>query len=334
MNIIAIDVGFSDVKARCTDRRLSFPAVEGRAMTAGPNYSMSANGRKVRMENEQYFTPIGETALAFQRQATGRRDGSWVLSDTWTRLLCGALGALLDGDCTVRLVTGLPVNDWATYHGPLSQHLCGRSLKFELWGKAPQTITIEAVKIPAQPFGALFSAMFDAYGHALNNEYTTGMGAVVDVGGHTTNIQTVDRLATVDDMSGSRPFGLLHALDAVAQDVNREFPRLEFTAHDVAVALETGKFRIAGREIGIGRFTDHHLAEFCFAIIHYINDTLARAGRLQWVILSGGGVHAVGDRLLNMLEPDFNVRLAREPRWANVEGYLAIGRRATRLSLW
>jgi len=333
--VIAVDVGFCTVKARHPDKRISFPSATGRPETGVAGYTMEGNGlMAVRLGDERFFTPVGQTALQHQRQAVGRRDGSWVLSDTWLRLLACALGQLLDeGTSAIRLVTGLPVDDWPVYHTALRDKLLATPISFQMRGKEPQKVKVEAVKIPSQPFGTLFSLMFDPFGNAIENEYM-GMGAIVDIGGHTTNILTVDRLTTVQDMSGSRPLGLLHALDVIAREINLRYPRLEFTAHDAAVALESGKFNVSGQEIQIDDFADHHLTEFCQAIVQYINDTLARADRLQWLVLSGGGVHAIGGKLQRMLQDEFNVSLASEPRWANVNGYLAIARRATKTNTW
>ena len=328
MNIqeIGIDVGFSSTKARSNGGRRIFPSVVGRAITGEAGYTFASNGLAVRMDNEEYYTPIGQTALTYQRQATGRRDGSWVMSDAWMRLLSGALGQSIDGDAAIRLVTGLPVDDWATYHA---------LLKEKMRGQDEQAIEIENTKIPAQPFGALFSVMFDAFGHALDNEYTSAMGAVVDVGGHTTNVQAIDHLTTVDAMSGSRPLGLLHALDAATGDINRAWPRIGYTAHDTANALERGNFYAGGERQDIHLYTDRHLVEFVTAIVEYVDEKLPLADRVRWLLLTGGGVEAIGDLLKEQLGERFgNVVLADDPRWANVEGYLRLARRATREGLW
>lgn len=337
MNIqeIGIDVGFSSTKARFNGGRRIFPSVVGRAITGEAGYTFASNGLAVRMGDEEYFTPIGNTALVYQRQATGRRDGSWVMSDAWMRLLCGALGQAITGDAAIRLVTGLPVDDWPTYHTSLKEKLDGSALRFQMKGHDEQAIEIKSIKIPAQPFGALFSVMFDAFGHSLDNEYTSTMGAVVDVGGHTTNVQTIDQLTTVGTMSGSRPLGLLHALDAATGDINHAWPRIGYTAHDTAEALICGNFNAGGEWQDIHRYTGRHLAEFVTAIVEYVDSIIPLADRIRWLLLTGGGVEAIGGLLKEQLSMRFgNVVLADDPRWANVEGYLRLARRATREGLW
>jgi hypothetical protein len=196
-------------------------------------------------------------------------------------------------------------------------------------------VRIESVKVPSQPFGALFSVMFDAFGHSQANEYTRSFGAVVDVGGHTTNIQAIDAMATVDDMSGSRPLGLLHPLYDATKEINAAFPRLGFTAHDTAEALADGYFYAQGERQDIADYTAHHLEQFATSIVEYVDNTLALSGRIRWLLLTGGGVNAIGEQLQERLSKNFgNVRIAESPRWANVEGYLRLARRATREGLW
>ena len=337
---IGIDVGFSGVKWMLSGKRGSFTSVVGRAETGTAGYNFGGNGLAVRFQDEEYFSPIGRTALVRGRQAGGRRDGSWVLGGKWLRLLCAALGQAVENDATVRLVTGLPVDDWGSFAEPLKARLVGETLTFQLKGKAEQSVTIESVMVPSQPFGTLFSVMTNSDGYIQDNEYTTGFGAVADVGGHTTNVQTIDSTdnmaSSVDGMSASRPFGLLHALDGVRDRINATFTRLEFTTHDVASALQHGgTFNAGGDAHSIWSYAASDLDAFTSNIVSFVNDTIPRSSRVDWLLLTGGGVLAVGGQLQERLGKSFGrVVLVDDPRWANVRGYLAIARRATREGLW
>ena len=333
---IGIDVGFSGVKWMKGGGRGSFVSVVGRAETGTVGYSFGGNGLAVRFQDEQYFSPVGKTALVRGRQAGGRRDGSWVLGGKWKRLLAAALGQAVENDATVRLVTGLPVDDWGSFADPLKERLVGETFTFQLKGQQEQSVTIESVMVPSQPFGTLFSVMTNSDGYIQDNEYTTGFGAVADVGGHTTNVQVIDAMASVDGMSASRPFGLLHALDGVRDRINATFTRLEFTTHDVASALQHGGTFNAGGEVhSIQPYAASDLDAFTSDIVSFVNDTIPRSSRVDWLLLTGGGVLAVGGQLQGRLRKSFGrVVLVDDPRWANVRGYLAIARRATREGLW
>ena len=337
IKLYPVDVGYSALKTINVDnsQRVSFPSVVGRSITGAGSYSFSENGLAIRLGDEKNFTPLGIEALETQRQATGQRDAGWVRRDEWLRLFLAGAGQVIDGDETVNVVTGLPVADHERYKGALKERLEGKSFTFQLRDRDEQTVTINNVLVPSQPYGTLFTAAFDAYGHSKDSKYSTGFGGILDTGGHTVNLLAVRAMTAVQNMTGSRPFGLLHALEPAAEEINAEFTRLGYTPHDVAKAMERGYIVAKGEQYQIDQYTDHHLREFTNAIVTFVNRTFARAGRLEWLLLSGGGVLAIDDYLVEALSADFgNVKLVDDPRWANVRGYRSIGRRADKNGGW
>ena len=146
MKIVAVDVGFSDVKYK-NSKRGKFPSVVGTPIIeVTDDLATDGDERAVRFDEHKPFIPVGETAIDQSQYTSGSRDPEWVLRDEWYTLMVAALGAMFDGPYDeIGLVTGLPVSDWKDYHDPLKERLNGMSIYFQMKGRAPQDIFIKGI---------------------------------------------------------------------------------------------------------------------------------------------------------------------------------------------
>jgi PRTRC genetic system protein D len=327
VNLTAIDVGFNAVKCLATnDRRGHFPSVIGTPIPAsGFSIDQAKKARMTVTIGDQVW-PVGETALRQSAYAAGRRDPGWVVTDTWEVLLCGAFSELHRSTVTTKVVTGLPLQDWARWADPLRDVLVGAHT-FTRNGGRQQTVTVADALVITQPYGSLLDAAMNDAGTILNNPFATGTVAIADIGGRTMNLLVTDALDEIGQWTQGDGLGLLKALDAIARDIRDSQPGIAPKAHEVAQWLADGFFNYRGERVDIAPFAEPHLAPVVEVILNRMSESWPEPGRYAAVLLTGGGAAAVGRALKSRMRGVYpNVIIAPNPTFGNVRGYLKLAR--------
>lgn len=323
--LTAVDVGFDSVKARATNgRNTMFPSVIGTPIMES-GFSMARKARMtIEMGNECY--PVGTTALNQSQYTTGRRDPGWVTSKAWHILFCAALSELHKSTVATSVVSGLPLEDWATWSDQLCKRILGEHT-FRRNGGNWQTVTIKDAVCITQPYGSLLDQAMSDTGAILHNDFATGVVAVADIGGLTLNLLTTDALEEVGRWTVGDGLGLLKALDAIARDIRADCPNFAPKAHEVAEWLATGHFDYNSEQHDIGAYADNHLAPLVDMVLNRFSEAWPEPGRFNAVLLTGGGSLALGPSLKARMDGTYpNVTIARDAQKSNSKGYLKLAR--------
>jgi len=322
-NIIAVDVGYSAVKglAGGTERVL-FPSVVGTPVPES-RFSIKRNQRALAVTGNGHYVPVGDTALLQSRYVAGRKDPEWVLGAEWMTLFQCALSELISTPyARVNLVTGLPIGDWNTYADRLHARLAKQTFAFQRIGREKQRVEIEQVIIVTQPYGALLDMALDSRGAIIDNDWANRRIGIVDIGGNTLNLLTVQAFEEVTQLTTSDTFGLLRALDGVRDSLKANFTRFDPDTHEVSEWLVRGMFRQGGKEHDLWPYAEPFLTPLIDLLLTKIYDVWPEAGRFDSLLLSGGGAAILGQKLQERMRSEFaNVTIATDPRWANTRGY-------------
>ena len=270
--------------------------------------------------------PVGETALKQSAYAVGRRDAGWVVTEPWEVLFCAALSELHKGTTATKVVTGLPLEDWATWAAKLREAIIGEHT-FRRNGGRWQTITVEDAVIITQPYGSLLDQAMSDAGRILSNPFSTGVVAIADLGGNTLNLLVTDALEEIGQWTQGDGLGLLKALDAIARDIHTAFPGIQPKAREVAQWLARGTFPYTDEEHDITPYAQPHLEPLVQMVLNRFSEAWPEPGRYGAVLLTGGGSLALGPSLkarMNGVYP--NVTIAPDAHFANCRGYLKLAR--------
>lgn len=328
MNLSAVDVGFNSVKALASNgRHVVFPSVVGteRRETFSLEEVKRA-GLTLTMGNGRTWS-VGRTALERAAYSAGRRDPGWVRSEPYRVLVCAALSELHKGTTRTKIVSGLPLEDWAAYHEALSGVLVGDH-RFRREGGNWQTVTVDEALVVTQPYGSLLDKALSPRGRILDNVFATATVAIADLGGNTLNLLVADALEEVGQWTQGDGLGLLRALDAIARDVHADCPGISPRAREVSGWLAAGVFPYKGEERKIGPYADRHLEPLVELVLNRLSEVWSEPGRYSAVLLTGGGAEALGGALKGRMNGLYaNVGIARDAVFANVRGYLKLARK-------
>lgn len=327
MALTAVDVGYNAVKALSDNgRRCVFPSVVGTPSRQTFSIEQAKRAKMTIMLEDGQSWPVGETALRQSAYTSGRRDPVWVLSIAWRILLYAAFSELHQASVSTRVVTGLPLEDWHAWSGKLQDRLIGPH-KFKRNGGAWQTVMVEDAFVITQAYGALLDQAMSETGRILNNPFSTGMVAVVDLGGNTLNLLVADNLEEIGQWTQGDGLGLLKALDQVARDIHAAYPGIRPKAREVAQWLAAGAFMAGDKSVDIVPFSKPHLDPLAEMVVNRLSEAWSEPGRFSAVLLTGGGSLALGSTLKAKMAGTYpNVTVAQDAQFSNVWGYLKLAR--------
>ena len=95
----------------------------------------------------------------------------------------------------MRIVTGLPVSFYADKDGVREKLLGEHRVQRE--GRSAQVLKVTDCRVIPQPFGSLLSLALDNQGRIVDNGLATGVVGVIDIGGKTANLLSVNRLSEI-----------------------------------------------------------------------------------------------------------------------------------------
>jgi hypothetical protein len=218
----------------------------------------------------------------------------------------------------LRIVTGLPVafyDDKATLRNLLlGEHRPQRQ------DRSAQLFRVVECRVIPQPFGCLLAEALDDRGNVVNGIYMTGTCGVIDCGGKTTNLLSVDRLSEVARESASVNVGAWEAVRAVKDWLNARYPdRAEkIRDHQVIDAIITKGLKNKGQPVDLAPVLDDILAPMAEQVISEATQLWGAGGALDAILVSGGGALLLGRYIQQAFE---HARVVTEPVFANALGY-------------
>jgi PRTRC genetic system protein D len=311
---IGLDIGYSATKAALAKRRVTFPSVVGTPDKAGFSFSEDSAGIIL---TEPAHVSIGEGAVNQSRFLKRREDRAWIESEEYYHLALAALTELTKATgAELRIVTGLPVafyNDKAVLRDILlGEHRATRE------GRRGQLFKVTDCRVIPQPFGALLAEALDNRGNVADKELATGNVGVIDVGGKTTNLLSVDGLSEIGRETASVSTGAWDVVRAVRGWLADHCPDLDLRDHQVVDKIIARQVNYYGESQDLGPVVDATLEPMAEQVIAQATQLWNGGAGLDAILVSGGGALLLGPAIQSHFR---HARVVEEPVFANAIGY-------------
>jgi len=322
---IGLDIGYSRTKVVGDRGRVDFPSVTGTPDTA----RFSLNGAQDDMIlTYPYHVQVGESAIVQSRHSMRREDRDWIEGEEYHALMLTAFSELTTATwADLIVVSGLPIQYFDRDKGVLEARLLGEHT-LERKGQRRQTLTVKRAVILPQGLGALCSVCLDTKGNIARRDLAEGRVGLIDVGGKTCNLLSVNRLAEVGRETASVNAGAWDVVRAVQRWLADNCPDLELRDHEIVDAIKSRGTRYKGKPVALGAVIDSAVVPLADQIIAQATQLWNGAGALDVIFIAGGGAHLVGSYVLRHF--DHAQVVDGDPVYANAEGYYRFAQRLAR----
>jgi plasmid segregation protein ParM len=316
---VGLDIGYSAVKAVSGTRRVNFPSAVGTPDKA--RFSLNSDTAIVLVEPDH--VQVGEGAIAQSRFLHRREDRRWVESDQWYTLFLAAMTELTSAKrAELRIVTGLPVAFYSDKAAIRERLLGGHRAQRE--GRNAQALTVTDVRVIPQPFGALLAATLDDRGRVADRDLATGTVGILDVGGKTTNLLSVNRLSEIGRETASVSVGAWDAVRGLRSWLDDKCPDLDLRDHQVIDAIIAHQVKYYGELVDLGGAVDDILEPLAEQVIAEATQLWNGAAGLDAILVSGGGALLLGPYVKRHFR---HARIVEEPVVANALGFWRFAQR-------
>ncbi len=340
--IIAGDLGFNSTKIVSGSTKYMFASVIGQPTNLLTSFSaeFGRNGHhgdsSFVLEVEEQPRLIGSQVYRLSELEPQRHEApDWIFSDTYRYLLTGALLLAGRGSFQVQFVTGLPLAYYRRQRDALKQLLLSTHTGkiIDEPDRQSQSVTIVQAGIIPQGLGVFFCKALKPGGELAGDEWAEGRYAVIDGGGGTFNLATVDRLDMVETESENRSLevGGNRVIAQIRQQLLARYPnrRKSIRAGVIEQAIQQrSRLGSKGFEGDLRRAIDQALDFHYEPIITAARSMWRDGSDLDGIILGGGGSLLFADRLLE----DFGSKAIpatdelADLVYANAIGYYRLGR--------
>lgn len=319
-----LDVGYSATKLVSGERRVSFPSAVGTPDKA--RFSVNgAAGSIILVEPDN--VAVGEGAVRQSRFLHRREDRAWIESPEWYALALAAFSEVTTATrVEMRVVTGLPVSFYDDREALKARLLGGHRLQRE--SRHSQTVEVTDVRVIPQPFGALLAATLDDRGRIVDDDLATGAVGVIDVGGKTTNLLSVNRLSEIGTETASVNVGAWEAVRALRTWLATHCPGLEDVRdHDLVAAMVARQVRFYGEPVDLSAVVEDILEPLAGQVLAEATQLWNGGAALDAVLVAGGGALLIGPFVQRHFR---HARVVADPVYANAVGYWRFAERLAR----
>lgn len=317
-----IDIGYSHVKAISGNRRATFPSISGT-----PNetrFSLGEDNHTIILNTSGGNWMIGQGAVEQSRFAARLEDRKWILSDEYYRLMLAAFTELTTATGPeLRIVTGLPVAFYQEDRGNLQSRFLGEHT-INRAGRGGQRVRVTECRVIPQPFGALLSVALNNAGAVIDTELAGGTVGVIDIGGKTTNLLSVNRLAEVSKETISVNLGAWDIVRAIREYLSTNYPDRDLRDHQIIDAIISRKMKYYGQPIDLTAVVNDTLQPMARQIIAQATQLWNGGAGLDAVLVAGGGAHLFGEAIKSHFK---HARIVDSPVYANATGYWKLAQR-------
>jgi len=319
-----IDIGYSDVKAKTGNRRATFPSVSGTPDKS--RFSLDNGNKDIILNTPTGAWMVGQGAVEQSRFAARLEDRKWILSDEYYRLMLAAFTELTTATGPeLRIVTGLPVAFYAEDTPLLKERFLGEHTA-NREGRNAQRFKVVDCRVIPQPFGALLSVALNNAGAVVDNDLTGSVG-VIDIGGKTTNLLSVNRLKETKKETISVNLGAWDIVRAIRDYLSENYPDRDLRDHQIINAIITRKMKYYGETVDLTSVVEDTLQPMARQIIAQATQLWNGGAGLDAVLVAGGGAHLFGAAIKAHFK---HARLIDNPVFANVTGYWKLAQRVAK----
>lgn len=327
MMFAGIDLGYNAVKAVGDKARCAFPSAVGTPDRA--RFSLKGNGAGaiagaiVLLEPEHVL--VGEEAVTQSRFLTRREDRRWIESGEWYSLFLAALTELTPATVAdVALVTGLPVAFYDDKDA-VAARLVGEH-RPQREGRRAQVLRVTQARVIPQPFGSLLAAVLDDRGGIADQTLAKSAVGIIDVGGKTCNLLSVNRLSEIGRETASVNVGGWDLVRGVRQWLSQHYPGLDdLRDHALAGAIQARELRYYGEPVSdFPAVVEAQAADLAGQVIAEASHLWNGGATLDAVLVTGGGALLLGEAIRKHWK---HARIVSDPVNANAIGYWKLAKR-------
>ncbi len=320
---LGLDVGYSHTKAVAGDRRAAFPSAVGTPDKA--RFSLNGHADTIMLLEPEH-AQIGAGAIEQSRFVRRREDRKWIESAEWRLLFLAAVSEVTSAKrAELRIVTGLPVAYYTDKQAVRDRLLGTHRLQRE--GRHAQTVDVVDARIVPQPFGALLCACLNDRGVITDQELATGSVGVIDCGGKTTNLLSVNRLAEIGRETASVNVGAWDAVRGLRRWLDGHCPDLDLRDHQVTEALITRSVKYYGEPVDLAQPVADILEPLAEQVLAEATQLWNGAAALDAILVSGGGALLLGPYIGQHFR---HARVVSDPVYANALGFWRFAQRVAR----
>jgi hypothetical protein len=312
---IGLDLGYSEVKAKAKRRQARFASCVGSPDKA--RFAFPGDSTGITLTSPAYVL-VGEEAVIQSRFINRREDRSWIESDEYYHLALAALTELTTAKVVeLRIVTGLPV---AYYDDKpiLRDLLMGEHRATREGRDHAQLFKVTDCRVIPQPFGCLLAEALDDRGNVADDALALGNVGVIDVGGKTTNLLSVNRLREVGRETASVSTGAWDVVRAVRHWLTTN-TALDPRDHQIVDHLTgTRPLKEEGQPLDLSPVIDAALGPMGEQVIAQATQLWNGGAALDAILVSGGGALLLGPAIKAHFR---HARVVSDPVFANAIGY-------------
>ena len=314
---VGIDGGYSGFKATNGTTTTYLPSAVGTVNRA--RFSLDGQADIILDMAGKGEKMVGEVAIRQSRFLARKEDRDWINSDEYLYLMGATFSELTTASrVDLHVVTGLPVAFYERDKKTLQERFLGEHRVLRE-GRTTQVFRVKECRVIPQPFGTIFTRAIDEKGKIQNNEFATGHIGVIDVGGKTTNLLSVNRLEEISDITASVNKGAWDAVRAFRSFAETEYPGLEdLKDHQVIEAIVSREQQYYNEVLNLSPIVDEILAPLAEAIISEAGNLWNGGALLNAILITGGGALLVGHYIKQRFR---HAIIVDDPVYANALGY-------------
>lgn len=311
---VGLDVGYSSTKVRHKGGAFQVPSIVG---TDEEWFSVTDEKEKVEIDGERLL--VGQAAINQSQIVQRREDRMWIKSPMYKRLLVYALvRAFLESDTSdteLCVVSGLPMAFFNRDAETLKSIILGDHTA-KIKGREA-TVHVRNARIVPQPFGTVLDYALTDDGGIIAEHAEMRIG-VIDVGGKTTNILSVEKLAEFSREATSVNVGGWTVVKALTDLLQSEYPDIDDRASAIEKILVSKNFVYYGERIDATDLVKPLTMSAAEQISAEITQRWGSGAQFERVLITGGGSRLVGESLLDVLPQAI---IVSDPVTANSRGF-------------
>ncbi|MBN1921169.1 MAG: ParM/StbA family protein [Anaerolineae bacterium] len=318
-----IDIGYNATKAVTDRRRTTFPSAVGSPDRA--SFTLNGGNESAIVLLSPSHVLIGEEAVQQSRFLNRREDRRWIDSGEWLALFIAALTGLTSGSpVDVEVVTGLPVSFYSDKE-QVQQRLLGEH-RVQREGRRGQILRVVNARVIPQPFGSLLAEVLDERGQIQQRDLAQAAVGLIDIGGKTCNLLSVNRLSEIGRETTSVNIGGWNLVRAVRQWLAQHYPGLDdLRDHQLATAIQARTLHYYGEPVkDFPAVVNDLAADLARQILSEASHLWNGGATLDAILVTGGGALLLGEHIRRHWT---HARLVSEPVYGNAVGYWKFARR-------
>ena len=314
-----IDIGYHATKV-WADGGVSatIPSVIGTPDMPVTSFNTAMSDRHIvvqPIEQPQYL--VGESALRLSRITQRREDRGWIMEPEYGVLLMAALAIVAQNapSAEVFVTTGLPVSYYDSDAKELASVFNGEHIGRVNGEKCHYTVKAQ---VTTQGYGGFMDLLMNDHNTMQNERLLNSVVGIIDIGGHTTNIQTISNTESIRPQTVSFPLGGWDLVRAVNSEISQRYPDVDMRDHQVAQAIVNRSFNRFGKPENISDLVDQCINPVVREILSRTSQLWGSASGVDEVYVMGGGALLFGGALVAEFPQG---QIASDPAMANARGY-------------